>query len=124
MADQKMMLYICPNCEILLLAIDTKRTYYTSNELDEDGWYEGHHSSDDEHDEYTCAACSTMEYSKNENGDVLKSITFNTTKTAKMLLELWQKVKDENDSLCNYGISLHREELKAIIMEDSIGGDE
>ena len=121
MKPLQMMLYICPACELLLIQLDEKEARYSSNKLDATGWYQYRDSSDLEHDEYICPACSTMELTKDGNGLTLTTITFATTETATVLLELWDKVKERGVPMSDYGIPLDTEELKGIIMEDSIG---
>lgn len=121
MKPLRMMLYICPECKLLLLQIDEKEARYSSNKLDKTGWYQWKDSSDTEHEEYICPACSTMEYSKDDNGITLTSITFRTTETATAILELWEVVKARGVPMADYGIPLDTEELKGIIMEDGIG---
>jgi Zn-finger nucleic acid-binding protein len=128
MAKQKMMLYICPNCQILLLSIDTKEIEYSNNTLNTSGWYEHRSSGDAEVETYLCPRCSAAEWQEDDEAiKPLQPITFNTTETARKLVELWDNIQaEEPDGLALdrgelYGIPLDREELKAIIMEDSIG---
>lgn len=120
--DNGFILYSCPICEVLLVHIEEKHFYYYNCCLDNEGCYNVEGTNDETFDEYLCPECGTGSDHTDEYGNILKKIRFKTIKTAKLLNKLTEDIINETNHTV-YGIPLDREELKAIILEDSIGGN-
>ena len=118
--DNGFILYACPICKVLLIVIEEKHLTYRDCTLDDDGEYTVQSIVDELFDQYLCPECSTGSEHPDELGHVLTKIHFHQTETAALLNKLVLKLQDDSQYPM-YGISLDSEELKAIIMEDSIG---
>lgn len=121
MKDRKMGLYICIHCELLLMRPDMRFRYYSSSKLNEEGYYEDSYGDgDNAFDGYECPEC-------NDDQNDMKFIEFPSTETAKVLLDLWTRVRKEEDDNpdqskmeyheCHYGIPLKNEELKLLMLD-------
>jgi hypothetical protein len=101
---------------------DIRYITYSSSELNEEGNYDddSYRDGDNSFDGYVCPECSA------DQND-MKFIEFPSTKTAKALLDLWTKVRKEEDDnpdqskmeyhQCHYGIPLQNEELKLLMLD-------
>lgn len=128
MEDKGFYLYICPRCNELLIQVDEVRHVRYACQLDaqggsgnDDGIGYGEGSWEEAtFDHFICADCYTGSKTPDEYGNILKKMFFNKPETMDAIKELAKAIMRETD--CEiWGIPLDREELKAIIMEDSIG---
>lgn len=120
--DNGFILYACPICEVLLTEIEEKHLAYRDCSLTDEGEYKAEALVDETFDQYVCPECDTGSEHPDELGHKLTKIHFQQTSTAVLINSLVEDIMDES-SHSVYGIPLDREELKAIIMEDSIGGN-
>ena len=122
----KMMLFICERCETLLVKIDQKYTFYTSSELEPNGWYVERNREEEEHDYYVCPMCSgnNCDWEPNSQEHTLKSIEL-PIEIAGTIRDMWkQEVPDETPEdegyKYEYGIPMTDSRLKELLTEHLI----
>lgn len=113
----QMNLYICKDCNLLLLRIEKRFFAYESATLKEDGWYTGTGITDTNFDVYKCPECGE---DSSEHGK-LDYITL-PIETAQSLIKLWKEldakpVDSKSYSKYEYGIPLDEPELPSVIVE-------
>jgi len=112
-----MMLYMCKQCNILLMKPDKKFELFDSSELKPDGWYAENGNGEPEFAYFICPICgnNTDEYTAADC--LLSSITL-PIKLAPTLIKLWYKKRDVDVmDTYEYGIPLDDAELRDLIVE-------
>jgi len=118
---QAMMLYICKNCNLLLMRPDKKFEVFDSSELKPNGWYEENGDGEQEFAYFICPICgnNTDEYPDDAamTSQPLSSIVLPIS-LAPTLIKLWYKKKDADVmDTYRYGIPLDDAELRDLIVE-------
>lgn len=116
--SDKMTLYICPDCKILLMRPEKKWIEYNYSELQEDGVYKDEYDNEPFFDAYVCPSCGNTTH-EGEGDSVLKEIVIPII-LAKELLALWSKYNTVPvvDELYTWGIPLSDSRLKEILTEE------
>ena len=111
---KNMILYICPDCDLLLLNIDAKEVTYCLQTLEEDGCYTTRHEEPAAHDYYLCPTCGTRAIL---DDPPLQEICL-PIKAAKDIISLWEQLKMKNADDTKdygYGIPMKNDELKGLL---------
>ena len=115
-----MMLYICPNCNLLLMKIEKKYATYHRAVLHKDGWYVDmgyDNDNESDFDYYVCPLCGL--HADEDDGDHLKSITLPVS-VAEQLIKLWEDFRGSDKNYTgdyDHGLPMDTDGLKEILVE-------
>jgi hypothetical protein len=115
----KMSLYICKRCNVLLIQIDGRYVEYTCETLHEEGEYmNSHDASEHEFDYYLCPMCSGISIEK-EGRDLTLHALLLPVSLARTLLQVWIKNKVSASTKIQwlYGLPLDEVEVKTLLLE-------
>ncbi len=127
MAPTQMKLYICKDCELLLMRPDMKFELFESSELKPNGWYDRSGNGEEELAYYICPSCGNNSDDDGETEHKLDSILLPISAAAS-LIKLWYKRRDAEkkkmlqeadnhaDNYC-YGIPLDDPEIPEVVLE-------
>lgn len=122
--EKKVVLYICTECNLLLLRIDKKYVEYARSNMDKDtGEYIADDYSDNEFDYYLCPECCGVESTISHRGEGAKTLKqiLVSKETCTKLDALWSDISCEDpEDAYPSGIPLDNQELKEILVEQLI----